>query len=193
MGDYERALDNLHTAEKICIEINNRARLARVLEIVGFVHFSRKELELALKAMKRSVELSRDASIPVNLASSLNNISLIHLQLGQVSLALEVLNEAIELISIESQTFLARFLGNRAEIYCYLGEFSRAHIDFDEAVHLFESIHDQKGLLEVYLVKGYDFFAAQKDWKSAYRMYLLAEQILDEYPNQFLRSMGVGI
>ncbi|MBE2223842.1 MAG: AAA family ATPase, partial [Anaerolineae bacterium] len=165
LGHYESALENLHIAESLCLETQNRAQLARVLEIIGFVHYTRKELALALDAIKRSVALSRDASTPVNVASSLSNISLIHFRLGQVVSSLETINEAIQLVTAESQTFLTTFLLNRAEILCYLGEFQSARFDFDEVARHFTKADDHRGLLEFYLLQGFDYYAAQNKWE----------------------------
>ena len=188
LGEYDRALADLHIAENLCLKVENRYQLALVLEVVGYVHYSRKELELALSAMQRSVSLSRDASTPVNVASSLNNIALIQLQLGQASSALATLNEAIELVNVESLAQFALSTVNRAEISCYLGDFEAAKADFDEAIRLYEILNDQRGMLEIYLLMGFDYFIALQDWLNARKANDASNLILQEFPEQFFEA-----
>ncbi len=188
LGEYDSALKDLQIAEKLCQEVDNRSQLALVLEVVAFVHFSRKELELALSAMQRSVTFSRDASTPVNVASSLSNVALVQFQLGQASSALATLNEAIDLVKVEGLAQLALSIGNRAEVHCYLGNYSEAKIDFDEGVRLFEILDDQRGLLEIFLLLGFDYYAAIQDWENARKSYNAARKILEQFPEQFFES-----
>ncbi|MBE2197965.1 MAG: tetratricopeptide repeat protein [Anaerolinea sp.] len=193
MLDYEPALTHLRQAEEICLVTRNNERLARVLEGIAFVYFTQQNLEQALMAMQKSVDLSRNFSIPASIASALNNIALIQSQLGRHEDALVTFNEAIDLIQDKSRSFLARLVGNKAEILTYLGHFEEALTYFDEAINLFIRTDDDPGLLEVYLVKGYDYHCMRGEWQEAQHCFEKAEQLFllrpESYPEKQARLL----
>ncbi|KAA3664859.1 MAG: hypothetical protein DWQ04_03590 [Chloroflexi bacterium] len=183
LGDYDKALKKLQLAETLCVQTNNNERLSHVLGIIAFVHYSQKTLEQALVAMQRSVNLSRNFSIPANIASSLSNISLVQFQLGKANEALVSIEEAILVLGDSSRNFLARASGNKAEILAYLGRMIEAEASFEEAIELFTAMDDVDGLLEVYLVMGYEFFASLQDWEKANDCFEKAEKIIEDTKN----------
>ncbi|HEX6387042.1 MAG TPA: tetratricopeptide repeat protein, partial [Anaerolineae bacterium] len=178
-GDHETALAHLQRAQSLCTATGNNARLARVLEAIAFVYFSQKQLEYALNAMESSVNLSREYSIPANVASALSNVALVQLQLGQAEEALKSLNEAIELVQDVSRNFLARFIGNRAEILAYLGRFPQALTNFNEALDLYTAMDDEQGLLDVYVVLGYEYYCMLGEWDKARFCFEQAQRLID--------------
>jgi class 3 adenylate cyclase/tetratricopeptide (TPR) repeat protein len=193
LGEYELALAHLSEAEKLCTATHNNSRLARVLEAIAFVYYQQKKLELALQAMQQSVTLSRDFNVTAHVASALNNIALVQLQLGQAEDALATVNETVELARGISRNFLARFLGNRAEVFAYLGRMSEAHADFEDAIDLFAAMDDEQGLLEVYLTFGYEYHCVLGQWKEARKCLEQVQQLIDlrpeNYPEQHARLL----
>jgi tetratricopeptide (TPR) repeat protein len=183
LGDYEVAIDHLRQAEMLNRQVQNKDRLARVLESMAFVYYLQKKLELALTYMRQSVELSRDFSIPANTASSLSNIALVEFQLGRPFDALATLEEAIKIVRQVSRNFLAVFLANKGEILCYLGEFSEAQECFAEANDLFNIMDDDSGLLEVCLLQAYEYYCALKEWDLARVLLKRAEELITLRPD----------
>ncbi len=192
-GNWEQALTQLEYARQLCVSTANNHRLSLIWETIAYVHFLQKDLTNALKAMQLSVELSRFTSIPVNVASSLNNIALIQLQLGRAEDALHSVNEAINLARDSSRVFLAQLLGNRAETLTYLGRFRDANRDFAEAIHLFSTMNDESGLLEVYLLKGHEYHIPLGEWEYAAHWFDLAAKIIkarpDTYPEKYIKLL----
>jgi predicted ATPase len=167
MGQFSEAQIHLNQAEKLCAATQDNQNLARVLEAIAFIHYQQKNLQAALQAMQRSVSLSRDFSTPMNLASSLNNIALIQHQLGKAAEALATFTEAIALAKDTSRNFFARFVGNRAETLAYLGRYTEAQNDFEQAINLFLMMDDEQALSELYLVMGYEHYGMVGDWEQA--------------------------
>lgn len=192
-GEHQQALAYLQQAEALCEATQSQQRLARVLEALAFVYFSQKRLETALAAMERSVQLSRDFSVPANVAASLSNIALVQLQLGRPQQALVRIDEAIATVEDVSRNFLARFLGNRAEIYAYLGRFQDASADFEQAIELFTAMEDQQGLIEVYLVYAYECLIPNGVGQRAQLVLQAAQALLAgneaRYPEEHARSL----
>ena len=184
-GDYNFGLRRLEKAESLCLAFGGRGRLARVLEATAFIYFSQKQLDSALKAMKRSVELSRNVSTPANLASSLNNIALVQFELGQASDALETFDEALTLAQDTSQHFLAQVLGNRAEVLCYLGKYLQAYEGFLQSIDLYARMDDKEGLADVYVLMGYEYSCATRNLTQAEDCFGKAAHILDERPEDY--------
>jgi tetratricopeptide (TPR) repeat protein len=190
IGKYDAALARLQRAEELCLRIQNNQQLARVLEATAFVYYQQKNLQAALHAMKRSVELSRSFSTPMNLASSLNNIALIQHQLGQSKEALETLTESIELARETSRNFYARFIGNRVEVHTYLGNFSEAQADFEEAINLYMSMDDEQALVELYLVMGYEHHCRLEQWEDAQDCFSKAQELINQRPEDYTERLA---
>ena len=165
--------------------IQDNQKLARVLEATAFVHYQQKNLQAALQAMQHSVDLSRNVSKPMNLASSLNNIALVQHQLGKAEEALDTLNESIELVRETSRNFLARFIGNRAEVLTYLGRYTEAQNDFKQAISLFMVMDDEQALAELYLVMGYEHYSMMGDWPQANECFQKVETLINQRNEDF--------
>ncbi|MCA9957401.1 MAG: tetratricopeptide repeat protein [Anaerolineales bacterium] len=197
MLDYEPALTHLRQAEEICLLTRNNERLARVLEGIAFVYFMQQNLEQALVAMQKSVDLSRNFSVPVSIASALNNIALIQAQLGRHEEALATFDEAIASVKEISRSFLAQFLGNKAEVLAYLGKFPESLRAFQDAFNLFVGMDDEKGLAELYLVLAYEYHRSLHEWEAMYERLEQARIIIEErpenYPEKYARLLiGYG-
>ncbi|MBK7895286.1 MAG: tetratricopeptide repeat protein [Anaerolineaceae bacterium] len=178
-GQYELGLKRLEQAETLCLTYGGRGRLARVLEAKAFIHFSQKQLHLALQAMKESVDLSRNVSTPANLASSLNNIALVQFELGQPANALVTYNEAGKFAQGTNQNLLAKVLGNRGEVLCYLGHFRQAKESFLESIDLYTQMDDRQGLADVYVLMGYEYSCTLHNAKEAEECFRNAFNLLD--------------
>lgn len=197
MLDYESALSSLKQAEKICMATDNNKVLALVLEGIAQVYYAWLDLELALEAMQRSVQLSRNFSSSIGLAAGLNNVALIQVRLGLPDEALLTLDEAIESLRDASPYFLAHFLVNRAEVLAYLGRFSRAGRDFEEAMRHFAQMNDESGMVEMYLLWGYEYSSVLSEWNDARYRFEQAKQLIElrptSYPEEEARLLiGLG-
>lgn len=178
-GQYDLGLERLEQAETLCLSYGGRGRLARVLEAKAFIYFSQKQLHLALQAMKESVDLSRYVSTPANLASSLNNIALVQFELGQPANALNTYHEAAEFARGTNQNLLAKVLGNRGEVLCYLGNFRQAKESFLESVDLYTQMDDRQGLADVYVLMGYEYSCTLQNVDEAHTCFDNAANLLD--------------
>ncbi len=183
--DYDNALASLRQAEKICLENNDNNRLARVLEAIAFTYYSQKKLEPALEAMQKSVQASRGFSIPINIGISLSNISFVQYTLGQAEDALETVNEAIALGQETGRNLLAHALGNRAAIFTYLGNYTDALTDFEEATQLFEMLSYDHLLVETYLVWGYEFSLMLGDLDDAQLRFETVQKLIEAKPDSY--------
>ena len=180
LGEFDFALEQFQKAETLCLEIKNNERLARVLENKAFVHYLKKQLEQSLDAMQRSIALSRRFSLPINVASSLSNVALIQFQLGKGAEALETLNESIALIEDKSKNFYALAVGNRAEVRTYLGQYQQAEVDFDTAVDLYQSMDDTQNLIELLLIRAYEYYLTIGKQAEAHQTLQTIHQLLED-------------
>jgi predicted ATPase len=183
--NYELALFCFHQGERICEVTQNQKRLANILEGIAHVHFNQGDFVAALSVMQRGVALSRNFSIPANVAVALNNIALMQSMLGQPEEALQTYEEAINLIQDANRNFLAHMLTNRAAVQAYLGHFDEAQKDFQTAVNNFVAMDDAYGLAEVYSLWGYEYSNALEQWEDAALQFALAQQVLSEHPGAY--------
>ena len=187
-GEYENALEYLFNAEELCLDGQNNERLARILETIAFVYFSQKHLDRALEAMERSIALSRNVSIPANVASALSNVSLIQVQLGKPKDALASIEDAINIIQDRSKNFLARLIGNRAEILAYLGNYELADSSYDEAIKLLLKMDDHLALIEVYISKAFDYHLPLLENELASYWLDKAKSLIELRPDAYLEK-----
>ncbi len=182
---FGEAIASLTEAERICLKIGDRARLARVLDGIAYVHYMQGRLEDALEAMERSAPLFSDTGMTANSASALNNVALIQTTLGRAEEALEALNQAVAMAIESSDNFHAHFLANRATVLAYLGRYEQALADFQDARTLLGSMDDQYGLVEVELLWGYEYCCAREEWDEAQHHFNVARQVIGERPEDF--------
>jgi tetratricopeptide (TPR) repeat protein len=130
---YDLALSNFRKAELICLETNNRRRLAQVLDGMAYVHYMQRDLEDALNAMQRSLAIFERISLVPYIVSALNNIALIQFMLGMAADALQTYNKAVDLLQNASRNILAHIWANRGALLSYLGHFPEAQSDFEAA------------------------------------------------------------
>lgn len=198
LGSFATALERLEIAEKLSRQIDDQERMARTLETIAFVHYMQKNLQKALAAMQESVEISKDFSAPTNIAASLSNIALIQFQIGLPYDALESIDRAISYAQGASRNFLARAYNNKAEVLTYIGEYEAARYAFEDAIELFTQMDDKQGLLEVYLLFGFEYFTKLEQYDVA-KQYLIEahglinQLALDSSEEEARLFIGLGI
>ncbi|WP_420631586.1 tetratricopeptide repeat protein [Candidatus Leptofilum sp.] len=183
--DHHQSLTWLKKAQDICIQTNNNYRLALALEAIGFAHYGQRNLEDALEAMQKSVELSRNFSTPVNIGFAQNNVGFIEFEAGKAEDAVRTFDEAVELGRTTSRNLLAITLYNQAAVYAYLGKFPAALDNFTEALDLLDPIQHSRQMIELNLHWGYDFSSALKDWADARLRFEMAEKIIQQQPENY--------
>jgi tetratricopeptide (TPR) repeat protein len=188
LSEYSTALTQLQEAENICLAINNNQTLADILGAVAFVYYSQKKLESALTIMQRAVKLSKSFSTPVKIGFILNNIALIQLNLGRPHEALKTLNESAALAKETSQNLLAYTIVNKAEVNTYLGKFNEALSDLEKAVNLFTVMNDEIGLVEAYLLLGYEYYPAINKPKLAKQALDSAQKLIEFKQESYLEQ-----
>ena len=182
--DLKGALEKLDRAEEIAVAINARVRLVTVWGAVAGVYSEQGRAELALKMADRALELAQRQERPTQIALAMYRRSRILLQDAQTDEALANINEAIGLIRATSHNIQAHMLNHRAAIYCYTGQFTEALADLKMAVDLFQKMDDTLGLLQSYLLWGFEYSQGQQDWKEGRRRLVQVGQLVASQPEE---------
>jgi adenylate cyclase len=182
---YETALSHLRQAEQITRDSHNYYYLARALEGIGLTYYWQKDLEKALEAMQKSVELSREFSTAINYGMALNNIAYIHYTLGQSSEALTTFEDVIQVGRNTSRYLLVLGLTNRAVVHTYIGYFAAARVDFEEALSLAQTVDDPALRIEICLFWGYEYSSARSDWAEAKIRFEEAKALIHRQPESY--------
>lgn len=195
--NHNLGLKYLEKAREICKRTSNNYRLALTLEAIGFTYYGQRNLGRALEAMQESVRLSRDFSTPVNIGFAQNNVAFIEFEVGKAVDALETFHEAIELGRSTSRNLLAIALYNQAAVFAYLGHFSAALENFEEAFELIDPLQHSRQMIEMNLYWGYDYCSVLKDWEGARNHFAIAKEVInrqpDSYPEESVRLLiGLG-
>ncbi|PIE82321.1 MAG: hypothetical protein CSA11_01160 [Chloroflexi bacterium] len=186
--EHQEALNHFQIAEAICSSENNQYLLARVFEAESYAHYLQKELELSLAAMKKSVNLSRRFSTPLNLGTALNNIGFVQFMLGQYQQAIDTFDDAIEIGRESGKNLLVMALANRGAALCRLSQFDRALTNFKEAMNLLDGM-DYPGLqVEAYLFWAFEYSSPLGHWQDARRQFEEAEKLIERQPEVFVEE-----
>ncbi len=187
LGNYADALKNLQQAKHLCITAHDKNLLARILEGIAYIQYSQKQLDSALLSMQESVNLSRNFSIPANIASALNNIALVQFELGHTEESLHTFKEAATLVQDYNDSFFATILSNHAETLTYAGKLNAAFKTFNIVIAIFSKLEDSHGLAEAYARLGYDFYIFNGEWAQAQEYLKKTDTFIEEYPGTFPR------
>ena len=98
--------------------------------------------------------------------------------------ALTNINEAITLIRATSHNIQAHMLNHRAAIFCYTGQYDEALADLQMAVDLFQKMDDALGLMQSYLLWGFEYSQGRQDWKEGRRRLVQVGQLVASQPEE---------
>lgn len=165
-----RHIGNLLDAESFCrralwhteVDPDLRDVTTWALDIMGYTRRVRGEWKKAVDYYLKNLEL-RGREREGNerwIANTQNNLAYVYLLLGKPRKALHLVNKALD----TRERLVQQARGNRVElglsyntrgmIYRRLGETAKANKDFERAQHLFEDVHNQRGLGLVYINYG---------------------------------------
>ena len=180
--DLGIALNRLDRAEEIAVAINDQDRLVTVRGAVAGVYSEQGRMELALQMASRALDLARRRHKPTQTALALYRQSRILLQAARAEEALQNINEALVLIHATSHNIQAHMLNHRAAVFIYLGRFREALTDLQMAVDLFQKMDDALGLLQTYLLWGFEYSQGRQDWYEARRRLVQVGQLVASQP-----------
>lgn len=182
---YDLALDHLSQAEQICLTENNNFHLALVMEAKSYTYYLRKEMELSLAAMQKSVSLSRQFSTPINLGFALSNIGFVQYMLGQYEEAVTTFDEAVTIGRDSGRNLLVPALCNRGAALCGNGRFTRARVDFEEAIDLLQTMNYPSLQVETHLFWGFEYYCALEEWDQAQNQFDQVQALINTQPDSY--------
>jgi adenylate cyclase len=182
--DLKSALNNLDRAEEICVAVNDRKQLVPVWGAIAGVYSEQHKTELALNTAERAVELAKTNMNQTQIALSQYRLARIQLQAGQPDAALKSINSALNQLRSSSHNLQAHMLTHRAAVYVYSGHFDAALSDLQLVVNLFDQMDDAPGLLQAYLLWGYEFSSGIGDWKGARQRLVQVGQLVASQPEE---------
>ncbi len=86
------------------------------------------------------------------------------------------------LVRTTSHNIQAHMLNHRVAVYCYDGRFAEALTDLQMAVDLFQKMDDALGLLQTYLLWGFEYSQGCRDWQEARRRLVQVGQLVASQP-----------
>ncbi len=141
-GDYDKALQYCNHGLSIK-EISVHVKL-NILNIAGWVHFLKNELNQALKIHQQALDLAEESNNTYHLITNLNNLGYINRMIGKTNLAVDYLERSISLPEEEEFPYeMARSFA--IIILKYLDENSREKADqyFSRLVDLYYQTKDK--------------------------------------------------
>lgn len=182
MFDLDLALDQLGRAEEICLARRDQVRLTAVWSAMAGVYGERLQFSAALPIIKQTAAVARRHAQPEAIALTQFQASRVWLQAGDADKAQACINAAITQAELVSQNWLAHMLIHRAALHEYNGRYDLAEADLTQAIGLLETMDDALGLLQAYLLWGYEVSAGARDWQTARRCLVQVGQLVASQP-----------
>lgn len=195
----DQALARLERAEEICLAMEDRQRLISVWGAMAGV-YAERQWELGLETAVRAVELARQQELPAQEALANYRLSRIQLQAGMFTAALQSVQQALVLVRGASHNLRAHILTHRAAVFIYAGRLEAAVADLQEAVDLLGKMDDAPGLMQAYLLWGFEYCHSTRDWQESRRRLAQVGQIVasEETSRMYVQEaarlwLGLGI
>ncbi len=180
----EAALNQLNRAEEICVATKDMSQLVSVWGTTAVVYGEQQRTTLALPMAERALKLAQTNNDSMQISLAWYRLSRIQQQMGFADAALRAINEAIDLMRSSSHNFQAHMLIHRATISTYLGEWQRAIVDLRGAIDLFDEMDDLLGLIQAYLLWGFEYSSGQEDWLEARKRLVQVGQLVASQPKE---------
>lgn len=196
----EKALDRLERAEEICVATEDRRRLVPVWGAMAGVYVEQHRWRQAVETAVRAAELAQANDLPTQEALARYRLSRVQLQAGLPQEAAQNANIALAMVRSASHNLRAHILTHRAAVSIYQGHFDAALSDLRMAVDLFATMDDAVGLLQAYLLWGFEYSRGIDDWQEARRRLVQVGQLVasQEESSMYVQEaarlwLGLGI
>ncbi|RKE90053.1 tetratricopeptide repeat-containing sensor histidine kinase [Epilithonimonas arachidiradicis] len=169
-GDYEKALQNLDSSEKILLKINSekkeiRETLAKTLGSKGVVYSQQNNYAAALENDFRALKIYEETKNNLQASKLYNNIGVIYKSIDDQEKALEYFLKANQTSKkINPETFAAS-ASNIGLIYLFQNKLDQAKKYFDESLKSYQENENPRGLGELY--NSYSQYYIRKNQKQA--------------------------
>lgn len=184
-GNFEEAVVLFDSARNFYLRTSLLRKYVTLLGDLGKVFLDRGEYELALNNLYDGLRLSRLKGFDVETALILGRIGWVNYHLGDLNQALLMANEALNLNNHKAM------LGDQATALILKGvvltglkQYPRAKASLDSALHIHESLGNQKGICEAIMNLG-NLSAASGRLDEAISLFLRSEKLSKTIPFTF--------
>lgn len=183
-GDFSRSLFLYRIEKQMAEELNDKPRLAQILDKLGKGYLWIEEYGKAKEYSQQSLELAnelKDKQLSVSVLLSLGTISTWQ---GNHREALEHLQQSLSLSTeLNDAGSIADALANMGHIYSVIGDYAQAFRSYDRAMDLVKDLQDKKKMQDILTGLGI-VYAEQGDYEkmSSYldRSLQIAKELKDQ-------------
>lgn len=150
LGELERALDLAEDSRRISLDLGNLGLASTCTNMLGTIHASRGEYDLALNFYGQTLDAHRKSGDQGGVASALHNMGLVYRRMGDLDKALEHNLESVRInIELGKQEQVARTYSNIASIYHGLDSFDVALDYLHRALEIHKKRNNKMGIAPV--------------------------------------------
>lgn len=183
-AQYEKAVRHLYQAIPLLEQRQDSAHLPVAWNYLGLVYSQIGDLESALTALLKGVQVATDARHPIRRASCLNDLAYLYIELGNPVRAVQHLEECLLLLEPlrepEPQSLLAAVWDSMALCYVALGKFEPAEQYARHALAHAEQFENPWGITNVWQTIGQIAFQ-QKAYDRAGSAYSHAQTLAHQH------------
>jgi tetratricopeptide (TPR) repeat protein len=183
-GEWDKALTYFLKAEKIWIEIGDRAGLGATYNNTGMIYNNKGEWDKALAYVLKSQKILIEVGDRAGFGSTYNSIGTIYADKGEWDKALTYFLKAEKIwIEVGDRAGLGYAYNNIGMIYSDKGEWNKALTWYLKAEQVRIEIGDRTGLGATYNNIG-RIYSKKGAWDKALAYFLKSEQIMIEVGNR---------
>lgn len=170
-GKYDRAIEDLSEALKICKKNGDEKDKADIYHALGTIHLRKSAYDEALSNLEKSLKTRKERGDLEGQASSLSNMGIVYLRKGDVDKASEFFQESLQILEkIGDKCLISKALLNIGTIYLKEGEIEKAYQRYEDSNNMFKEIGHAKGL-SISLNNIGNYYLMRDDLESALEHY----------------------
>ncbi|MCD6010318.1 MAG: hypothetical protein K0Q79_180 [Flavipsychrobacter sp.] len=184
-GDYLKGLEHLKAATKMCLDANDKLRLASCYTNTGIIFYYLANYPEALNNHFAALKINEEAGAKMKMANCYNNIGMVYTEQGNKKEALKSTTAALSFYEeFGNKQAIAVTLQNIASINYLLDNDSAALRNYRRALSIYEELDDKNGIADCYAGFG-NIYSDEKNFQQAIKYLLAALGMFEKTDNRY--------
>lgn len=191
VNDGAGALDYLQRSLKIREEIKDKNGVAASLNNIGIIYDKQGEAVKAIEYYNRSLKIQEEINNRGGIASCLNNIGFIYFTKGSIDKALDCYYSCLKIQEeINNKSGECFTCANIADALLKQGKYSKALSFAERSLKIAEELKFPNNIEKASSTLS-KIYAETDNWKGAYEMHVLHQQMKDSLNNEINRKTSI--
>ncbi len=191
-GDYSKALEYYHKAQKISEEIGNIGSVAKNISCIGDVYQYESNYTKALEYYLRALKISEEIGQKQLVAKNTVGIGNVYSRQGNYPKALEYYFKCLKTFEeTGDRGMVARSTGSIGSVYCEIGDYPKALEYYLKALKVFEEVGNNEDVATITCHIG-AVYGYERNFPKALEYFFKALKVSEKMGNNRLTTVIAG-